>query len=131
MTLIENLRQDLRYAIRTLRLSPGFAVVALLSLALGIGANKAIFQLLNAVRLRSLPVQDPQQLAVVRLAEGDPGDLGFGISTGYGADLTYSLWQGIRDRQQAFSGIFALGKSQFVVGTGNEIQGVSGLWVSG
>ena len=69
MTLVENLRQDLRYAVRTLRLSPGFAVVALLSLALGIGANTAIFQLLNADRLRSLPVKDPQQLAVVRIGE--------------------------------------------------------------
>src|SRR5262245_12826789 len=128
MTLIENLRQDLRFALRTLRLSPGFAVVALLSLALGIGANTAIFQLLNAVRLRSLPVKNPQQLAVVRIAGGNPG---LGLSNGYGSDLTYPLWQGIRDRQQAFSGIFAMGKSRFLVGSANEMQPADGLWVSG
>src|SRR5436190_14090917 len=104
MSVFENLRQDLRYAIRTLRGNPGFAFVALLSLALGIGANTAIFQLLNAVRLRSLPVRDPQELAAVRIAGGN---LGLGLVNGYGADLTYPLWRGIRDRQQAFSGIFA------------------------
>lgn len=128
MTALENLRQDLRYAVRTLRFSPGFAVVALLSLALGIGANTAIFELLNAVRLRNLPVKDPQQLAVVRIAGGNPG---VGLSNGYGSDLTYPLWQGIRDRQQAFSGIFALGKSRFLVGSANEMQSVDSLWVSG
>ena len=128
MTLVENLRQDLRYAFRMLRLNPGFVVVALLSLALGIGANTAIFQLLNAVRLRSLPVKNPQQLAVVRIAGGN---LGLGLSNGYGSDLTYPLWQGLRDRQQAFSGIFAIGKSQFLVGSANEMQPVDSLWVSG
>lgn len=59
--------QDIRYGLRMLRRSPGFAVVALLSLALGIGANTAIFQLLDAVRLRMLPVSNPQELAEVRL----------------------------------------------------------------
>ena len=103
----------------------------MLSLALGIGANTAIFQLLNAVRLRSLPVQDPQQLAVLRLANGNPSDLGLGVSNGYGSDLTYPLWQGVRDRQQAFSGIFAMGRDQFLVGSGNEMQPVDSLWVSG
>ena len=51
--------QDLRYGARQLRLNPGFAAVAVLSLALGIGANSGIFQLINALRLRSLPVPDP------------------------------------------------------------------------
>src|SRR5215510_1835935 len=128
MTLVENVRQDLRFALRTLRLSPGFAVVALLSLALGIGANTAIFQLLNAVRLRSLPVKDPQQLAIVRVAGGNRS---LGISNGFGSDLTYPLWKEVLDRQQAFSGIFAMGRSQFLVGSANEMQAVDSLWVSG
>ena len=54
--MIDSVLQDLRHALRLLRLNPGFACVALLSLALGTGANTAIFQLLDAVRLRSLPV---------------------------------------------------------------------------
>lgn len=68
---LETLWQDLRYAARLLRLSPGFAVVAIASLALGIGANTAIFQLIDAVRLRTLPVKNPQELAAVRIATRD------------------------------------------------------------
>src|SRR6185295_6280970 len=59
------------------------------------------------------------------------GNRSAGISNGYGSDLTYALWQGVRERQQAFSGIFAMGRSQFPVGSGNEMQAVDSLWVSG
>jgi putative ABC transport system permease protein len=62
---VESAGQDLRYAVRQLRANPGFAAVAVPSLALGIGANTAIFELVHAVRLRSLPVAKPQKLAYI------------------------------------------------------------------
>src|SRR5262245_48112324 len=67
--LIDSLWQDVRHGARLLRLNPGFAFVAILSLSLGIGANTAIFQLIDAVRLRALPVQRPQEIAIVRIAD--------------------------------------------------------------
>ena len=128
VNLIENTLRDLRYAGRALRRSPGFTAVAIISLALGIGANAAIFQLLNAVRLRSLPVANPQELAEARIAGGN---YGFGVQTGVNSELTYALWERIHQRQEAFSGIFAWGNANFNVGQGAEAQRVRGLWVSG
>src|SRR5687768_2664826 len=71
--LIEAFWQDLRHGLRLLRLNPAFAVVATLSLALGMGANAAIFQLLDTVQLRSLPVSDPVQLVEVRIGPSKGG----------------------------------------------------------
>src|ERR1700688_3791209 len=71
---LEDLAKDLRYAFRTLRRNPGFAVVAVLLLALAIGANGAIFSLINAVMLRTLPVQEPEQLVQIAriISDGQP-----------------------------------------------------------
>ena len=66
-TFVETLWQDLRFAVRLLRFNPAFAAAAILSLALGIGANTAIFQLLDAVRLRTLPVKRPEQMARITI----------------------------------------------------------------
>ncbi len=120
--------QDLRYGIRQLTLSPVFALVAILSLALGIGANTAIFQLLDAVRLRSLPVPDPQQLAEVRIANGNGGIF---VSAGDNPQTTNPLWEQFREHQQAFLGVFAWGTDTFRLGKGIDAHNVHGLWASG
>src|SRR5258708_28217899 len=105
----EYLLQDVRFALRTLRKSWGFTVTAVLTLALGIGANAAIFQLLDAVRLRSLPVASPATLAAGRIKSGSRG---FGITSGdYDTTLSYPMWEQIRVHQQSFSGVFAWAQS--------------------
>ena len=90
---IDTLWQDLRYAMRLLRRDKGFAAAAILSLALGIGANTAIFQLLDAVRLRTLPVEPPEQLVEVRSSPRTPRS---GRFTGRRPMLTYPLFDEIR-----------------------------------
>jgi predicted permease len=119
--------QDFRYALRQLRKSPGFTVTAILLLALGIGANTSIFQLLAAVNLRNLPVEKPQELAEVKIAGGNQG---LGIGQRYG-ELTQPLWQLIREHQQAFSGVFAWSANQRFIGRGSEMRPFNALWVSG
>jgi len=125
---LEHLLQDFRYAVRVLRRSPGYTAVAIMSLTLGIGANTAIFQLLNAVRLRSLPVPNPQELAEVRVAGGNGG---YGIQRGINSELTNPLWERIRANQQAFSGIFAWGDAVYNIGRGADGRRVATLFVSG
>src|SRR6266513_2874105 len=85
--------QDLRYGVRMLLKHKGFTTVAILSLALGIGANTAIFQLIDAVRLRTLPVKAPQELAEVRLADMKGARGGIGRSP----SVTNPIWEQIRD----------------------------------
>jgi predicted permease len=125
------LTQDLRYALRQLRKSPGFTAVAILTLALGIGANTAIFQLLDSVRLRSMPVSNPQELVEVRVANGNGGIGHSGINVGDNPQVTNPLWEELRDHQIAFSGIFAWGTDTFSLGDGVNARDVRGLWVSG
>src|SRR6201993_3677840 len=125
---MQTLWQDLRYALRMLEKSPGFTAVAIFTLALGIGANTAIFQLLDAVRLRTLPVKNPQEMARIKLDRR--GSRSGDFSTRY-PDFTYALWRQIRDKQQAFSGVFAWSPNQFNVSPAGEVHNVQGLWVSG
>jgi predicted permease len=125
---VENSFADARYAWRAVRNSPGFAATAILTLALGIGANTAIFMLLDAIRLRSLPVKDPQELAEVRITEA--GHRGMGWNQQYG-ELTRPLWEEIRDHQKSFAGIFAWSIQQRYVGRGSEMRHFYELGVSG
>jgi putative ABC transport system permease protein len=129
IALVDSVWRDLKHGARLLRLNPGFAIVAILSLALGVGANTAIFQLLDAVRLRTLPVKDPQQLVDVRIADTSTGRTGSFM--GRRPMMTNPLWEQIRDHQQAFSGMFAWGNSAFNLTTGGEARYAQGLWVSG
>ena len=125
---VEALAKDLRYAARLLRRSPGFAIAAILSLALGIGANTAIFQLLDALRLRSLPIPRPHELVEVVV---DGGNRGYGVSDSSNANLTNPLWEGLRDSQQAFAGLFVWGNAGLPVGRGSDLQFPRSIWVSG
>jgi len=120
--------QDLRYGARMLRKNPGFTAVAVLSLGLGIGANTAIFQMLDAVRLRTIPVKDPQELALVQLADRT-GWRGSQASS-YPA-LTHPLWARFRDSQDAFAGALAWANNGFDLARGGEVRVARGLFVSG
>ncbi len=96
--------QDLRYALRQLRKSPGFTVVAVLTLALGIGANTAIFTVVNALLLKMLPVTDPQELVVV----GDPTRANTRSNGTPRTDaFSYPLYKELRDGNSVFSGLCA------------------------
>jgi predicted permease len=103
--LLGDLWQDLRYAARMLRKQPGFAAVAVLSLALGIGANTAIFSLLNSVLLSALPVRDPQSL--VMLTNPASSGVSIGSQDGERSLLTYPEFRQLRDQSTVFSGLMA------------------------
>ena len=117
---MSGLVQDLRYALLQLRKNPGFTAVALLTLALGIGANTAIFSLIDAVMLKTLPVRLPEQLVLLNwVSESQPGTMPWfthSLSGNYGPDSTgrftstafpYPIFEGIRDRNEEFSSVMA------------------------
>lgn len=115
--MTDALLQDLRYALRALRSSPGFAAVAILSLALGIGANTAIFSLIDSVILKTLPVSHPEQLVQVTM--------------GKSAAFTNPIWEQVRDRQDVFAGVFAIGSARFNLSAGGEARYAQSKYVSG
>jgi predicted permease len=123
----ETVLQDVRFAARTLRKSWGFTLTAILTLALGIGANTAIFQLFDAVRLRKLPVPNARSLASIEVK----GRRSFGVVQDEGT-LTYPLFEQIRRDQRVFSNLFAWAPSGAAsLGEGAEQRRARGLWVSG
>jgi predicted permease len=109
-----DLGRDVRHGLRLLARHPGFTLVAVLTLALGIGANTAIFSLVNSVMLRPLPVREPGRLAIVG-----------GIGRGFPA------WEQLRGQAGCFESVAAWGSSQFDLSSGGETRWVDGLWASG
>jgi putative ABC transport system permease protein len=123
-----SLWQDLRYALRLLKLSPGFTVVAILTLALGIGANTAIFQLIDAVRLRSIPVKNPEELGTIRIPDRHWGSGQF--SSKY-SQLSFPMWEQIRRRQEGFSEIAAWSSRRPNLATGGEVRYAQAIQITG
>ncbi|HVV47625.1 MAG TPA: ABC transporter permease, partial [Bryobacteraceae bacterium] len=119
---------DLRFGLRQLRLNPTFTAVAVISLALGIGANTAIFQLIDAIRLRTIPVKDPQSLAYVDFAKDSRRS---GWWSTRSANFTSKQWDSLQRRQQAFSGMIAWSAKQFNLAEEGQARYAEGLFVSG
>src|SRR5947208_14630799 len=118
---MRTLMKDLRYGIRMLVKSPGFTIVAVLSLALGIGANTTVFSLLDAVLLRSLPVSHPEQIVDIatREAGGEPH-----------ADFSYPLYAGLRDHNDVLSGMVAYVNTTLGLAAGDQTQRINAEFVS-
>jgi predicted permease len=108
---LESLVQDVRYGLRQLRKSTGFTFVAILSLTLGIGANTAIFTLLNAILLRPLPVQKPGEL--VLFGDGRAQGSTISIPDGNTKLFSYAFFRDLRQKNASFSGIAAVDSNQF------------------
>src|SRR5437868_10270816 len=100
-SIMNSLLQDLKYGVRQLRMHPAFALTAILSLALGIGANTAMFGLADQILLRLLPVHNPRELVQLRLEGGR-----FGSQSGDGLHtFSYPLYLALRDRNTVFTGL--------------------------
>lgn len=109
----------LRDALRALKSAPVVSAVAILSLALGIGANTAMFSIIDCLLLRSLPVQEPHRLAIV-------GQLPRGRTS-----WTNPIWEAIRDRSQPFDGVFAWASTRFNLSQSGQTEFVDGVWTTG
>jgi len=128
---MQTLIHDMRYALRQLRRSPGFTLTAVLTLALGIGANTAIFSLLDQALLRSLPVRQPQELVIL---EGT-GEAWEGHASSHGGDaaayFSYPMYRDLRDKNQAFAGLIATAPAEIGFARGGESSAGRAELVSG
>ena len=125
---MSSLWKDVRYSLRQLRSSPAFTLIAVLTLALGIGANTAIFQLIDSIRLRTIPVKNPEELGTIRIADRHWGSGQF--SSQY-SQLTFPMWEKIRDRQEGFAQVAVWSGQEFNLATGGEVHYAKALRVSG
>jgi putative ABC transport system permease protein len=129
LPLVDAAWQDLRYGLRLLLKNRTFALVAIMTLALGTGANAAIFQLVNAVRLRTLQVQNPHELVSVGINNHGKGRTGRGYS---GRSIfTEPIYRELQRQQQAFSTIFVWGSDTWDLAREGEVQLARGFYVSG
>jgi predicted permease len=126
---MENLLQDIRFGLRTLGKNPGFTVVAILTLALGIGANAAIFSLMDQVLLRLLPVERPRELVVLTSPGVNHGRV-WSDSDG-GPSFSYPMYKDLRDRNEVFTGLLARFHVQVNVAGEGQSQLAEGELVSG
>jgi len=124
ISFLETLVQDIRYGLRILGRTPVITFVAILSLALGIGANTAIFSLIDTVMLRMLPVQKPEELIQVLRKSPRAGSEPT-------SSFTNPLWEQVRDHQDIFSGAFAWEDTHFDLSKGGAVHLANGLFVSG
>jgi predicted permease len=124
---MSHLAADLRYAWRSLRQAPVFTTVAVLSIALGIGANAAIFTLVDQVLLRQLPVKDPARLVMLR---GPSGNQHYGANYG-NFMLSYPMYEDFRDHNEVFDGMFGRFPTPVQIGFGGGTERANGEIVSG
>ena len=123
--LLDRLAQDIRYGIRTLAKSPVFSLISIATLALGIGANTAMFSLLDQVVLRLLPVKQPEQLVIVTIRGNNYGNI-FSDN-----DVSYPMYEDLRDRNQVFFGMFCRFPTGVTLGVGNHAAPINAELVSG
>ncbi len=122
---LDRLVQDLRYGVRTLAKNPAFTLIAMATLALGIGANTAMFSLLDQVVLRLLPVRHPEQLVIVRETGNHYGNT-------YGANtISWPMFEDLRDNNQVFSGMFCRFPATVTIGYGDRAAQIPAELVSG
>ena len=112
LPMIETIHQDVRYALRMLRKNPGFTTVAVLTLALGIGANALVFSVVNALVLQPLPVDHPEHLVFLENKQGNPG-------------YSYPNYRDLRDRNESLSGLAGYRVSPIELETG---EGANRIW---
>lgn len=118
---LEDLAQDIRYGVRGLRRNPGFAIVAVLTLALGIGANTAVFSVVNALLLRPLPVRNPSELISLRRQIGNQAAGAF----------SYPQVRELAEHTDIFQLLCGFGSNRVDVGPAGALESVGAAWVSG
>jgi predicted permease len=123
LPFFETLAQDLRYASRMLVKSPGFTAVTVLTLALGIGANTALFSLVNSVLLANLPVRNPQELVIVKYTDARTQQAE--------EDFSYPMYQSMRDKNSVFANVLTRSGLSFNASYGGQSEHAGGELVSG